>query len=169
MEAGSIADGALLWQVVCTRPRCEKLLAEYCMARSMEHYLPLRLETKVYQRRRVNVLKPLFPGYLFARLDRRLRLTLLQSGQVVRFLGVPDESRFIFELSQVRAALDADPALKACGAITKGERVRIIAGPFQGLEGVVDVIRNNARVVLNVDFIGQGVPVEIALDMLKNV
>lgn len=169
MEAGNASDGALIWQVAYTRPRCEKLVAGYCLARRMEHYLPLRLEIKVYQRRKARVLKPLFPGYVFARLNSRLRLALLQSGQVVRLLPVPDEERFVFELSQVRAALDANPALMACRAISKGQRARITAGPFQGLEGVVEAVRNEVRVVLNVDFIGQGVPVEVAFDMLEHV
>jgi transcription antitermination factor NusG len=168
-EAGGPDRAECAWQVAHTRPRCEKQVAAYCASRSVEHYLPLRRETKIYQRRKVTVHKPLFPGYVFARLGRDQRVTLLRTGQVVRLLAVPDEERLVFELEQVRRALEADPGLVACQAVRQGARVRITTGPFQGLEGVVEAIRGGARVVLNVEFIGQGVPVEVGLDMLEKV
>ena len=48
-----------------------------------------------------------------------------------------------------------------------GKTVRIIAGPFAGLSGVVRTIRNTRRLVLNVDAIGQAVAVEIGLDQIQ--
>jgi len=45
------------WMVMYLKPRCEKKLAEYCRIQDMEYYLPLRMERKVYQRRKVLVEK----------------------------------------------------------------------------------------------------------------
>lgn len=155
------------WLIAHTRPRCEKQVAAFCAARLMEHYLPLRREIKIYQRRKVTVHKPLFAGYVFARMDHEQRLLLLRGGHIARLLPVPDQEQLVFELRQVRRALDADPFLVACRVIKQGARVRITTGPFQGLEGIVEEIKGGVRVVLNVEFINRGVPVEVELGMLE--
>lgn len=169
LEDGGTGPVGPAWQVAHTRPRCEKQVAAFCVARAVEHYLPLRREIKIYQRRKVTVYKPLFPGYVFARLDREQRVVLLRVGHVVRVMPVSDEARLVFELDQVRRALEVDPDLVSCQAVRQGTWVRITTGPFQGLEGVVERIRGGMRVVLNVEFICRGVPVEVGLDMVEKV
>lgn len=157
------------WSVLHVRPRCEKKLADYCRRSGLEHYLPLRVERKVYQRRKVEVWKPLFPGYVFACFGAEQRLLILKSNQVVRQLAVRDQARLLAELSQIRQALAKEPALSACPALKRGTRVRILRGPFQGLEGVVSAFKGYTRVVLNVDIIAQAVAVEVSRDMLEGV
>ena len=157
------------WRVIHVRPRCEKKLAGYCARLGVEFYLPLRRETRVYQRRKVTVEKPLFHGYLFLRYGGAQRVDLLKSNQVVRILEVPDQDSFVFEISQIRKALGVDPSLPACRALACGDRVRIESGPFQGLEGIVAATRDGCRVVMNVATINSGVAVEIALDMIEKI
>jgi len=142
-------------------------MAAYCSTLPLQHYLPLRMERKKYQRRQVEVWKPLFPGYVFVRFRKEDRVALLQSGQIARILEVKDQARFAGEIEQIRKALGADPALQACPAITAGMTVRITEGPFQGLEGIVIKSKGVARVIINVDMIGQGVAIEADEDILE--
>ncbi len=155
------------WTVLHVRPRCEKKVAEYCTRHTVSSYMPLRSETKIYQRRKVTVAKPVFPSYVFAEIDRQNRDLVLRSGNIVRMIEVVDQDRFLLELDQVRKALDVDPTLGATAAFTRGKRVRIIDGPFRGLEGVVETVRGGTRVILNVEAIGQGVPVDVEMPMLE--
>ncbi len=148
------------WNVLYLKPRTEKKLAEYAQGLSLEHYLPLRSETKIYQRRKVTVEKPVFPGYCFVCFDARGRRELLQSNLIVRILEPADETRLLHELDQVRKALAVDPTLNACSALPKGTFVRIRSGPFAGLEGVVAEWRSPIRVLLNVELINRAVAVE---------
>lgn len=164
-----IAGRPAAWSVIHVRPRCEKKLSDYCRIQGVAHYLPLRVERKVYQRRKVEVWKPLFPGYVFACFGAHQRLLVERSRQVVRLLAVKDQVRLIGEIEQVRRALDIDPGLGACAAVERGTRARILRGPFQGLEGVVSTHKGQTRVVLNVDIIAQAVAVEVSLDMLEPV
>lgn len=157
------------WHVLHVRPRCEKKMAAYCANASLTCYLPLRVERKVYQRRRVEVWKPLFPGYVFVCFQPEQRILVLQSGQIVRVLEVKNQAKFIDEIEQVRKALGADPCLQACAGLTAGTMVRITAGPFQGLEGIVVKSKGQARVVLNVEMIGQGVAIEADTDILERL
>ncbi len=149
------------------RPKCEKKMAGHCAAHSIDHYLPLRRETKVYQRRKVIVDKPVFPGYVFADVPKAQRLTVLKSSNLVRIIDVLAQERFVREIEQVRQALQVDATLGATAAIQSGKPVRITAGPFQGLEGVVVTARGVTRVVLNINMIGQGVRVDVDADMLE--
>ena len=54
------------WAVLHVKPRCEKKVDDFCATFQIGRYLPLRKETKIYQRRKVTVEKPVFPRYVFA-------------------------------------------------------------------------------------------------------
>ena len=162
-----MGDNETLWHVLHVKPRCEKKMEDYCAGRRLICYLPLREETKIYQRRRVTVHKPVFPGYTFVQFSAATRVTVLKSNLVVRDLPVVNQDEFVRQLEQVRLALAADPTLDACGAFTAGRRVRITGGPFMGLEGVVQTVRGKTRVMLNVEMIGQALAVEVGIEMLE--
>ncbi len=155
------------WQVLYVRPRCEKKMAAYCVAQSIDYYLPLRNETKIYQRRKVHVEKPVFPGYVFVGHTEEQRVIMLKSNLIVRLLEVDAQKVFLHELEQIRRALQVDPTLGACAAFTEGVAVRIIDGAFRGIEGVVHAVRGETKVVLNVEMIGQAVAVEVETDYLE--
>ena len=149
------------WHVLHVKPRCEKKLAAQAGVLGLTLFLPLREETKIYQRRKVTVRKPVFPGYLFAAFTKEQQVEVLKTNQVVRVLEVVDQSGFLAQLDQVRKALEVDPTLGACEAFQAGQRVRIRVGPFQGIEGVVRSVRGQTRVVLNIELIGQAIPIEV--------
>lgn len=157
------------WHVLYLRPRCEKKVDEYCRAHGIESYLPLRRETKIYQRRRVTVQKPVFPGYLFASFDSDGRRRVLKSNNIVRILDTRNEDGLLHELAQIRQALAVDPTLGTCDALKEGRRVKICAGPFMGVEGLVAALKGPAKVRLNVDMIGQAVLVEVDRDYVEVV
>ena len=145
------------WQVLYLRPKSEKKMGRICDNIDIEYYLPLRKEAKVYQRRQVVVHKPVFPGYFFLSLDgpddKRSRLT--DSKLILKFMRPEKEQILIDQLTQVRMALTVDPSLGATKHLAKGKKVRIITGPFQGITGIIENLRGSAKVILNVDIIGQ--------------
>jgi transcriptional antiterminator RfaH len=155
------------WHVLHVRSRCEKKVAAYCSKARFTHYLPLRLEKKKYQRRQVEVWKPLFPGYVFTKFRPEHRAFILRSGQVAKILEVKDQLKFANEIDYIRKALEVEPELNACPAITVGLMVRITAGPFQGIEGRVVKLKGCERVILNVETIGQGVAIEADKNILE--
>ena len=159
--------GASRWHVLHVRARCEKKFVDYAAAKGLEVYLPLRVRTRVYQRRRVSTELPVFPGYVFAAYAPDQRMLVLQSNVIANILEVEHECEFLRDLEQIRAALAVDETLGACQAFTTGRRVRIVEGPFAGVEGRVESALNGARVVLNVEMIGQGVAVEVEMDYLE--
>lgn len=157
------------WQVLHVKPRCEKKVAETCRAYNIPYYLPLRTEVKIYQRRRVTVEKPLFTGYLFAAVTRETQIHLTRTNKIIRFLTPQKPMALLRDLVQLRRALRADPALQSVPSLTKGQRVRIIDGPFRGVEGLVERLSGTMRVVLTVDMIGMGVAVSADLRQVEPI
>ena len=155
------------WFVLYLKPRCEKKVGLFCRIQDIEHYLPLRTETKIYQRRKVIVEKPVFPGYFFVSTDDKGRVNLLKTNNVLRTLVPSHEESLLYELDQVRKALMVDPTLGSCVALERGRRVRIKGGPFMGIEGVVYGLKGLAKVCLNVEMIGRAVAVEVNREFVE--
>ena len=155
------------WFVLYLRPRCEKKMAGFCENSGIAHYLPLRRETKVYQRRKVTVEKPLFPGYFFVRLDDDERVKVLKTNNIVRILETRRQRALLHQLAQVRKALTVDPTLSSCDAVKEGRRVLITAGPFRGIEGLVMSIKGRSVVRLIIEMIGQAVSLDIDREYLE--
>lgn len=155
------------WHVLHIKPRREKKVAEFCKLADLDHYLPLRQETKIYQRRRVTVNKCVFPGYVFCRFDEPGRLQLLKTNNLVRILEPPNEAELVRELEQIRTALAVDPTLGSAKALHAGRFVRITGGPFRGIEGKIETLKGRSTVCLNVDMIGQAVRVQVDREFLE--
>jgi transcriptional antiterminator RfaH len=136
-------------------------MAEHCNLLHISHYLPLRQETKVYQRRRVTVEKPVFPGYFFCSIDHDDLQKLATTNHILRVLPAEATRLLTRQLVQLRRALRIDPGLHSRNALKRGKRVRIKQGPFMGVEGIVSTVKGVTSVCLNVELIGQAVAVEV--------
>ena len=155
------------WHVLYLRPRSEKKVEALCQIREIECYLPLRTETKIYQRRKVTVEMPMFPGYFFVNFEKEQRVSLLQTNHVISILAPDSEENLRCQLEQIRLALAVDSTLGAVASLTKGRRVLIKGGVFMGVEGVVEFVRDRALVRLNVDMIGQAVAVDVEQNFVE--
>lgn len=149
------------WKVLYVKPRCEKKTAAFCESYGIPHYLPTSLKTRIVQRRKVNVVLPLFPGYVFAEFSIDSRLKLLQTNQLVRILEPERPLLLARQLVMVRKALTADPTLTAEPTLEKGMNVRVIDGPMMGVIGTVERLASKLRVVVNIEMIGQAVAMTV--------
>lgn len=155
------------WNVLYLKPRTEKKIATICAAMGLEYYLPLRMERKIYQRRAVTTMLPLFPSYFFVQYGNEHLDTFRELKLMLKEIKPEKESTLIHELDQIRKALEADPTLGAARSLKNGLRVRIVDGPFAGIEGKISKISSITKVSLNVDLINQAVKVEVCGDQLE--
>lgn len=152
------------WFAVYTSPRHEKRVGQYLRQKEIEHYVPL------YQARRkwrdgskVTVDLPLFPSYVFVRIDRRERVRVLQVPGVLSLVegtGREPASLPNAEIDALRTGLflrHAEPH----PLLTVGQRARIRSGALAGMVGIVVRQKNSLRVVLTMDLIQQSVAVEV--------
>jgi transcription antitermination factor NusG len=113
--------------------------------------------------RRMKLQLPLFPGYVFVRLELRDRLTVLQVPGVARLISfngkpaaLPDE-----EIEVLRTGLAAKLRAEPHPYLTVGRRVRVQRGPLEGVEGILIRKKNACRVVLSLDVIMRSASVEV--------
>ncbi len=154
------------WHVAHTKPRCEKKFAALLTAEGFTHELPLsRVQRRYGVRIRVHA-KPLFPGYVFTRLPAAQRSRCYQQNLIVRLIEVPDETKFLTQLEEVRRVLASGLETFVRPLFAKGRMVQVVSGPLRGMQGVVDDPDRPGGVIIMMDALQQGVLVKIpAVDL----
>jgi len=154
-----VIESGLRWYAIRTKSNKEKEVEKRLTDLKVEVFLPwLRARRRVGTRFQW-VLVPLFPCYLFCRLD------LVNSGKLVRYSpGVRDFLKFgnvIAEIGdriigELRARCPDGVARIEPIAIKPGEAVKIKEGPFAGLEAIFEKkMKGSERVAVLLEFLGR--------------
>lgn len=151
------------WCAVYTYPRHEKACARQLSQRGVDAFLPTYTqETQWRNRQRVKVQLPLFPSYLFVRIGSRDRGKVLGAPGVLRILGnargpepIPEATIELLRSNLFRDRLEPQPDLMT------GQKVRIMQGVMQGVEGVLVRRKNSLWFVLSIELINQRAMVEV--------
>jgi len=155
---------AARWFAVYTSSRHEKRVSQHLGHREIEHFLPLfQSQRKWRDGSRVTLDLPLFPGYLFVRIERSQRGSVLSVPGALAVVGgtarepMPLADAVIEALQHglIEKKVEPHPLL------TIGQKVRICSGPFSGMEGLVQRRRSGFRVVLTLEQIMQSIAVEV--------
>lgn len=149
------------WWAIHTKPRQEKSLARELLQQEIPFYLPLVARNRLIRGRKVQSYIPLFTSYVFLFGTDDQRVESLKTNRVAFTLEVPEGERLREDLRQVRQLIDTGAPLTVEARLTPGRRIRIRGGAMAGLEGTVLVRRRQTRLVVAVDFLKQGISVEI--------
>jgi transcriptional antiterminator RfaH len=161
---------ALSWFLILTKPAGEQVAQSNLERQGFRVYYPRLLRPSLRRGHWTDRIVSLFPRYLFVQLDAArqslapVRSTLGVSG-IIRFgheaAVVPDS---IIDALQKRA----DPTsglhrLASDGPFKTGARVSVIAGAFQGLEGIFERETGEERAIVLLDLLGKATPVRVPL------
>lgn len=167
-DGGSMAP----WYALQVRPRHEKLVSTLLESKGVEQYLPLCAMKRRWSDRVAEVELPLFPGYVFCRIDwnRRVPQVVTTPG-VLRVLGVgrtpmPVEEH---ELEAIRVVLKSGLSASPWAVPQVGETVRIEQGPLEGVEGVLVELKKGSRLVVSVSLLNRAVAVEVDAEWARPV
>lgn len=154
--------------MVChTKPRCEKKFSALLTAEKVEHYLPLIESVKRYGSQTKRFTKPLFAGYVFAKVVMENKARIYQQDLLARVIPVVDEAKLLRQMEDVRTLVASGLELTLRPLIQRGTRVRVTGGPLWGLEGVVDDPANPQGIIVAVDVLQQGLHVRMPLENLE--
>ncbi len=151
------------WYAIYTRPSHEKSVVKHFALREIECYLPAYRTTRRWKNRlKVELELPLFPGYVFARFPWSRHGSVLEVSSVVSIVGNGREALTLQqdEIESLRAGLEQRRA-EPHPNLHVGDRARIANGPLEGFEGIVVRRSNGLRVVLSLQEIVKGAPVEM--------
>ena len=157
------------WYLAHTLLRAEIRALMHLRHQGFGVYLPRYMAQRCHARRRDWVEKPLFPRYLFVHLDLeqdRWRAvystvgvrTLLSAGE--RPIVVPTEV-----VEEIRAREDSRGfiSLNSGRAFRRGDRVRVIEGPFLDAAGLFECRNDDERVIILLELLGRQVKVSVPL------
>ena len=161
------------WFAIQTRPHSELVAETQLRTLPVETLLPFtRRSVRHATRQPRQVLRPLFPGYLFARFCAAVALRAVNSRRgVLRVLGAGRDKPWPVDdliVTAIRERLDSEDCIDLEERpFHAGDSVRVTAGPLAGWSGIFDSALSDAqRVVILIDTLQQG-RVVIARDYLE--
>lgn len=167
----ALADWQFPWFALQVHTRHELTVATRLRGRGYEPFVPLYQCRKSWSDRIKVVDAPLFPGYLFCRLNTVYRLTILTTPGVVQIVGynrtpVPVDE---MEISAINSMVASGLPNQPWPFPRAGERVQIERGPLRGLEGTLVEIKGAHRFIVSVTLLQRSVAVEINPAMVKSL
>ena len=161
------------WFVVHTKPSNEHRVETNLSNQEIEVFLPL-LETFQYANgKMVPKIKPLFPNYLFAKLDIDVHYYKVKwTRGVSKILGVGNEPIPISGkvIQTIKERMGENNLVKLEEGLERGTLVQFTSGPFKDLMGVFDKrMSDGKRVRVLLGLIGVDVPVQVSRWQIKKV
>jgi transcription antitermination factor NusG len=151
------------WFALQVRTKHELTIANVLRGKGYAPFAPLYTCRRQWSDRVKVVQTPLFPGYLFCRLNLQNRLPVLTTPgvrQIVGFGRVPAEIDPA-EIGSLQTMVAAGVASRPCRFLQAGDLVEIEHGPLRGLRGILVEVRGSSRILLSVTLLKRSVAVEI--------
>ena len=154
------------WYAVWIKSRQERVAAARLAYFGISTYLPLQSELRLWSDRQQSIEMPLFPGYLFVRVDLKSgnKLRVLQTPGVVGIVGngsepvpIPDE-----QIDSVRTAILCGAKSSTQAFLEEGESVRVVRGALAGIEGSFVRFGSRSHLIITIEMIQRSVEVSIS-------
>jgi len=151
------------WFALQVKGNYENVVTAHLGGKGYEWFLPFYKSRTRWSDRWKEISRPLFPGYLFCRLDPLNRFPILSIPGVTCIVGAAnkpvaiDEAEIIAIQTAVKSGLPSQPWTY----LQIGRRVRIEHGPLCGLEGIVLSFKREHRLVLSVTLLQRSVAVGV--------
>lgn len=161
-----------VWYVVQTHVNAEAKAARNLARQGFEVYLPRYLKRRSHARKVEHVPAPLFPRYLFVRIDiaaqqwRSIHSTFGVSRLVSNGSGPAPVPQQVLSALKGREDDGGYVRLDQQPKFTLGEKVRVLAGVFADNLGLFDGMADRDRVAILLDLLGRKVRVSIEAGLI---
>ena len=165
-----LSDASLSWWCVYTLSRREKDLARKLRVLKIAHFgpmIPKRYRSPSGRLRTSYI--PLFPNYLFMLGNEENRRSALTTNCISKCSQVSDGDELLANLRQLKTIIETGIPLTPEGRLEPGNRVRVKSGLFAGYEGTVLRREGKTRFLLTVQYLNQGVSIEMDEGLLEVV
>jgi transcription antitermination factor NusG len=150
------------WFAVRVKSNFEKRVATGFLNKGLNVFLPAYKSRRRWSDRYKTIDCPLFPGYVFCRVDLNHRLSVMTTPGFLYIVGAGHTPTAIDEVEMARlqeVVRSGRPCLP-CPALV-GQTVRLNSGPLSGLEGILLRAGKENRVYVGVSLLKRGVSVEV--------
>jgi transcription antitermination factor NusG len=143
------------WYALKVRNGGEASVVEALESRGLKPYCPTQKERRRYSDRMRIVDKPIFPGYVFCPFDVQKKLPIVSCpgvDYIVGFAGVPTAIPQV-QMEGIRRMVEA--GAMASERFAAGDRVRVMRGPLEGIEGVLVREPRGSRLVVSIELLNR--------------
>jgi transcription antitermination factor NusG len=157
------------WYALYTRHRHEKAVAKALTAKGLAVFLPLYSAPRQWKDRTKVIMLPLFSCYVFIQGSLDRHLDVVSTAGVHGFVCCAGLPACIpqAEIDGVRQVVERSIKIEPHPFIRCGDRVRVKAGPLEGIEGILIRKKNFSRLVLTVELLGKSAAVEVDVSLVE--
>ena len=157
------------WFALRVKSRYEKLVATMAHNKGFEEFLPLYQCRRRWSDRFKSVELPLFPGYVFCRLNPEFRLPILTIPGVLHFVGLGKDPVPIddAEIAAIQTAVRSGLEIQPWPFLDVGQRVRVEAALWRASKGFWSKCASRHRIMVSVSLLKRSVGVEIEADWVR--
>jgi len=162
------------WFLIHTKPRQEPCALENLERQGFTCYLPMLLAEKVRQGKLVTLQEPLFPRYLFIQLGQGAQSQswspIRSTRGVSRLVSFGNEpAKVPSELVECLQLRDAERSGTIRPAFTPGDAVKILEGPFAGLDAVHQMKDGEGRVMVLIEMMSKPTQLKLQVGQVRRL
>ncbi|MCO6494351.1 MAG: UpxY family transcription antiterminator [Bacteroidetes bacterium] len=160
------------WNALYLKSRHERKVGLLLEQNGIDYYLPLVKTLKLWSDRKKWVEEPLFRGYIFVPANEKIQEKLLFVPGVVGFVRYNGTHAIVKqeELLVLQSFIEKGYHIEAeSGNLSKGDKIKINAGPLKGLEGAVLELKGETFFLIAVESIGQTLKVKVNKEVLTKL
>ena len=165
------ANGTYCWVAIRVKSRGEKLAAATLEAKGIEVFAAVAPQRRVWADRIRVVEMPLFPGYIFGRIDLTRKRDVEDCAGVASIVSIGGKCCAVEEreVDGLRKLAASGAEVQRSPYLRVGAAIRVKHGPLESVEGLLVQIRNQFRLVVSVTLLQRSVEVEIDEAMVEPI
>ncbi len=162
------------WYLLRCKPRQDRYAAKLLENQEHKVYCPLIWVNKSKTLKLQNILEPLFPGYLFIRLDaQKVNWTAIRSTRGIRdFVRFGQEIAIVqnYIIKEIKDRIEnTQISPKKRLDLSPGDTVRVTEGCFEGLQAIYQYRSGKDRVMVLINFMGRVNQATVRADTLEAI
>ena len=157
------------WIAIYTKSRHEQIVINELSKKDIESFCPMFKERRQWSDRKKWVHFPLFRSYVFARIHLKENIFVLQTigvNKIVKFQNkisiIPDQV-----INDIKNVVDGRYKIQQVDYFIKGDEVSVVSGPLKGVNGIIQDLKGDSRLIMKVEAIRQAFSIEISFEQLK--
>ncbi|MBV9442713.1 MAG: hypothetical protein JO217_08475 [Acidobacteriaceae bacterium] len=157
------------WFAVHVRRNAEVSVSAALASKGYEYFLPTRIGKPAGSDGGASAHEPLFPGYVFCRLDGERKPRVVTTPGVIRIVGygrVPiaiDDQEIVSLQKIVRARVP----VQAMAGLRAGDSLTVKDGPLSGVVGSFRTVNRRHQLIVSVTLLGRSVLVELEPEWVR--
>ena len=159
------------WIAVYTKARHEKVVFNNFDEKRIESYLPLIRQKHRWSDRMKWVETPIFKSYIFARIELKNYLNVLQTHGVHHIVKFQNKIATIpeYQIDNLKKMIEGGFDPYPSDYFMIGDEIEVIGGPLRGINGIVSRDDAAGKLIIKIDAIQHAVSVQIDRKYLKSV